>query len=152
MKKGWIIGILLLLALTLGACAPKEEQKEKKALADTVTAAVKDAKDLVAWSEDDLADLLGILPEDYTEQVYLQGESLSGREIIVIRAKDQEAAGRIADTLNNYLDQRKQETQNYLPDAYKLLSNAKVETKNLTVALVVGESGPAESQAILKDE
>ena len=152
MKKGWIIGILLLLALTLSACAPKEEQKEKKALADTVTAVVKDAKDLVAWSEDDLADLLGILPEDYTEQVYLQGESLSGREIIVIRAKDQEAAGRIADTLNNYLDQRKQETQNYLPDAYKLLSNAKVETKNLTVALVVGESGPAESQAILKDE
>ena len=152
MKKGWIIGILLLLALTLSACAPKEEQKEKKALADTVTAVVKDAKDLVAWSEDDLADLLGILPEDYTEQVYLQGESLSGREIIVIRAKDQEAAGRIADTLNNYLDQRKQETQNYLPDAYKLLSNAKVETKNLTVALVVGESGPAESQAILKNE
>ncbi len=69
--------------------------------------ALADKADLVAYTADDLTDLMGIMPEDYTEALFLVGsDSLSGREIIAVRARDAATLKKITDALNNYLSQR----------------------------------------------
>lgn len=150
----WLIA-LLLAAMTLAGC--QQEQKIEKAAAlplrEAIEAALIDKNDLVAYTADDLTDIMGILPEDYTEALFLMGsDSLSGREIIAARAKDAESFKKITDALGNYLAQRQQETRNYLPDAYKLQTQAKVESKNLTAVLIVGAHSAEETKAFLAGE
>lgn len=150
----WLIA-LMLIALTLSGCQ-QEKTAEKKAslpLREAVEKALTDKDGLVAYTADDLTDLMGILPEDYTEALFLMGsDSLSGREIIAVRAKDASSLKKITEALNNYLTQRKQETRNYLPDAYKLQTQTKVETRNLTAVLIVGAHTAEETRTFLAGE
>ena len=149
----WLIG-LMLLAVTFAGCQGKEAEKAAALpLREAVEKALKDKDDLVAYTADDLTDLMGILPEDYTEALFLVGsDSLSGREIIAVRAKDASSLNKVTEALRNYLSQRMEETRNYLPDAYKLQSQAKVESKNLTAALIVGAHSAEETKAFLAGE
>ena len=153
MKKRWII-LLMLLALLLTGCRGGESPKaEKLPLADAAAKALSDMDALVAYTADDLADILGVMPEDYTEAVFLvSSDALSGREAILVRAKDGSRLKSVRDALSNYLGQRMQETRTYLPDAYKLQSEARVETKNLTAALIVGPNAAEETRAFLAGE
>lgn len=150
----WLIA-LMLVALTLSGCQ-QEKTAEKMAslpLREAVEKALTDKDGLVAYTADDLTDLMGILPEDYTEALFLMGsDSLSGREIIAVRAKDASSLKKITEALNNYLTQRKQETRNYLPDAYKLQTQTKVETRNLTAVLIVGAHSAEETRTFLAGE
>lgn len=150
----WFIG-LLLIALTFAGCQ-QEKSAEKKAslpLREAVEKALTDKENLVAYTADDLTDMMGILPEDYSEALFLMGsDSLSGREIIAVRAKDSASLKKITEALNNYLIQRQQETRNYLPDAYKLQTQAKVESMNLTAVLIVGTHSAEETKAFLAGE
>ena len=151
----WLIA-LLLIAVTLAGCQSTTENAPKAAalpLREAIESALTDKENLVAYTADDLADLMGILPEDYTEALFLMGsDSLSGREIIAARAKDSDSLKKITEALTNYLAQRQQETRNYLPDAYKLQTQAKVETKNLTAVLIVGAHSAEETKAFLAGE
>lgn len=150
----WLVG-LLLIVLTFAGCQ-QEKGAEKTAslpLREAVEKALIGKDELVAYTADDLTDLMGILPEDYTEALFLMGsDSLSGREIIAARAKDSASLKKITDALNNYLTQRQQETRNYLPDAYKLQTQARVETRNLTAVLIVGAHSAEETKAFLAGE
>ena len=151
----WLIA-LLLIAVTLAGCQSGTETAPKAAalpIKEAIESALTDKENLVAYTADDLTDLMGILPEDYTEALFLMGsDSLSGREIIAVRAKDSASLKKITEALNNYLAQRQQETRNYLPDAYKLQTQAKVETKNLTAVLIVGAHSAEETKAFLAGE
>ena len=151
----WLIA-LLLIAVTLAGCQSSTENAPEAAalpIKEAIESALTDKENLVAYTADDLADLMGILPEDYTEALFLMGsDSLSGREIVAARAKDSESLKKITDALTNYLAQRQQETRNYLPDAYKLQTQAKVETKNLTAVLIVGAHSAEETKAFLAGE
>ena len=100
----------------------------------------------------DLEDVIGIDPADFTDAVYMQDEGMGGNEALVLRAQDEKAAERIVSMLEGYLEQRRKETRNYVPEAYQLLEKAKVERKNLTVALISGEKAAEESAALLAGE
>ena len=60
--------------------------------------------------------------------------------------------GRAIRQMENYLEMRRKETRNYLPEAYQLLTQAKVETKGLTAALISGAGAAEETKAILAGE
>ncbi|MBR6185338.1 MAG: DUF4358 domain-containing protein [Clostridia bacterium] len=153
MKKRWI-ALLMLLSLLLSGCRTGGgQEKALLPLEDAVGKAVSDREDLIAYTGEDLSDLTGILPQDYTEAVFLVGsDTLSGREVIAVRAKDENALKAAAEALKAYLSGRMQETRNYLPDAYKLQSEARVETKNLTAALFIGPNAAEETRAFLTGE
>ena len=179
MKKLTVILVLILAAAMLTACggsgnkeeaqaaqaavtdvpaaepteAPAEETKAApQLLADRVSAAAKDAGELVPFDADELADMTGIVPEDYTDFVFLQGNGMDGREILVLTAADDAAAERIAGLLESYLERRKDENRNYAPDAYKLFSEAKVVRKDLTLVLISGADAAAETEQLLAGE
>ena len=159
MKKSILILLLILTALLAAGCASggtgaaaKPALDKTVPLAQKVEAIAADAKDLSPLDADDLSDALGIEPEDYSEFVYLQDNGLGGREILVIRAANQDAAARVAKQMENYLEMRRKETRNYLPEAYQLLAQAKVETKGLTAALISGAGAAEETKAMLAGE
>ena len=145
---------LLLFAITLTGCQSGDTAKPASLpLKEAVEKALTDKDGLVAYTADDLTDLMGIMPEDYTEALFLVGsDSLSGREIVAVRAKNASSLKKVTEALGNYLSQRQEETRNYLPDAYKLQTQAKVESKNLTAVLIVGAHSAEETKAFLAGE
>lgn len=154
MKRALLLIGLTLIVLIAAGCQEKSPEKAAALpLREAVEKALTDKDGLVAYTADDLTDLMGILPEDYTEALFLVGsDSLSGREIIAVRAKDASSLKKMTESLNNYLSQRMEETRNYLPDAYKLQSQAKVESKNLTAVLIIGAHSAEETKAFLAGE
>ena len=54
--------------------------------------------------------------------------------------------------LEKYLERRKKEHRDYAPDAYKLLTDAKVERKGLLLAVISGKNAAAELSALLSGE
>ncbi len=153
MKRTLLAVCLLTLAFSLAGCGqPKEEVSLPVPLREAVASAAPDAAEWLRLPAQELEDVLGILPQDYTEFVYLLEDSLSGREILVIRAADREAAERVRGLVEAYLERRRKETRDYLPEAYQLLAAAKVEIKNNTVALIVGEEAADETRKLLAGE
>ncbi len=155
MKKHLLITLLLVFAMVLAGCAARQQDSapaQKKSLSELVSLAAPDAKDLVPLTADDLSDVLGIEPEDYSEFVYRQDDGLGGREILVLRCSSADKVPQVTERVEKYLEQRRKETRNYLPEAYQLLSEAKVEAKGLTVALFVGANAAEERRAVLAGE
>lgn len=61
-------------------------------------------------------------------------------EIVLILASDKDAAGRIAEALNNRLTSKLNETKNYNPEQYAIVENATVDTDNNYVSLIISEN------------
>lgn len=155
MKRFALLLLALMLLFTLSACgqsAPKAASTLDKPLKEVVDAACAEMTGLAPMPKTDLEDLIGIDPADHTEAVYRQDENMGGQEIVVLRAVSKDAAQRIAKQLEGYLAQRQKETRNYLPEAYKLLENAKVEVKNNTVALISAEKAADITARLLAGE
>ena len=153
MKKIALLMLALMMALSLTACG---QSPKAASTADTPLNVLVDnviAKDgLFHMPKTDLEDVIGIDPADFKEAVFLQDDGMGGREVLALRAADKNAAARVAAQLEKYLAQRQKETRNYLPDAYKLLESARVQTKNLTVVLISGENAANWTTKLLAGE
>lgn len=145
--------LILLTVLCLAAAACAEEAPET--LMEKAVRLAEDGEDLIRQSEDDVYDGLGIEPEDYTDWAYLSGrESLLGRELLVFRAVDEEAAERIAELLEGYRQYHMEMTRNYPDQAekYRALSEAEVKRNGLMVVLSVDAPDPTEAELLLQEE
>ncbi len=144
----------MLAALLLGGCGAKESipAAVPVSLEDKVFAACKDIGELIRLPAGDLTDLIGIEQEDIREAYWLGSSGLDGREILAIRALDTQAALRAEELLKGYLEQRRQEAKNYLPEVYQLLTDTDVARKNCTLVLCVGADAKAETKALLDGE
>ena len=151
---GLVCALLCCALLPLAAFA--EEAAEEPAaptLLERVRSVAEDGADLIRMTADDLLDLMGIEEEDVADFAYLADRNaLSGRELIVIVAADEEAADRVEEMLNNYLTSRLKETRNYLPEAYRQLSAAEVRRSGLTLVLAVGDRAQEETEQLLTEE
>ena len=166
MKKPGILLVLLLAAVLLTGCgssqpaAPAAKEaavpEQTDAPVSPETARLPEASEETAGSlkaaVEAATDMTGIVPEDVADFVFLQGNGMDGREILVIRAKDEASADRVASLLEKYLERRKKEHRDYAPDAYKLLTDAKVERKGLLLAVISGKNAAAELSALLSGE
>lgn len=146
MKK--ILAILTALLFVAATASAEEETLLEK----TVRIA-EDGENLGPINEDDMLDIIGIGPDEYTDYAYLADyNALSAREVIVVRAKDEDAAKTIAEKLENYREQRMRETRNYQPEAYRVLNEAEVLQKDLLVVLSIAAPDPAEAELLLQEE
>ena len=149
-----LLAVMMLLALT--SCGNKPEEKAASTLEmpllDLVTSAVPGTAEMANLPLMDLEDIIGIESSEYTEAVYLQSTALEGGEAVVVRAVNGEAAEGVAAMLDNYLQRRMEETQNYVPETYKLLKETSVQRKNNTVALIVTEKAAEVTTKLLAGE
>ena len=152
--RGIILVWLLAGVLCLSGCGKQAEQApaEVKSLQERVESAAKDAGELAPLTAEDLTDTLGAEPEDVAEFVYLQETGFGGREILAVRAKDQAAADSLEKQMQHYLEHRRDETWDYAPEAYQLLSKAEVKRKGLLLVMVSGPDAEKEAQEILAGE
>ena len=149
-----LLAVMMLLALT--SCGNKPEEKAASTLEtpllDLVTSVVPGTAEMANLPLMDLEDIIGIESSEYTEAVYLQSTALEGGEAVVVRAVNGEAAEGVAAMLDNYLQRRMEETQNYVPETYKLLKETSVQRKNNTVALIVTEKAAEVTTKLLAGE
>lgn len=135
MKKPILFLFLLLAPLLLTAC---QSIQPDMPLWEAARQALNKPDAFIPYTAEDLYDLTGISPDDYAEAVFLRdADTLSGRELIMVQAKDANGVRSIQKALEQYLSQRKEETRNYLPEAYRLYSDAKARVSGLTVSLIV---------------
>lgn len=153
MKKLILPLLALLLACLAMTASAESAEAAPETLLDRVNRIAEDSADLIVMTEDDLYDLIGIAPEDCADFAYLADyDALSGRELIAVRAADGDAAERVAELLNHYLELRMRETRNYLPEAYRSLSEAKVRREGLLVVLSIAAPNPEEAALLLQEE
>lgn len=156
MKKFSLIALICCLLLPFAAAETLPAATEEAApatLLDRVLLIAEDGADLIQMAEDDLLDLIGIDYAEYTDFAYLAAaDALSGRELIVLYAVDEEAAERIVELLQSYLELRLRETRNYLPEAYQVLSEAEVIQDELTVVLSIAAPNANEVELLLTKE
>ncbi len=147
MKK--ILTVLLALCFIISAALAEEP------LLDKAIRVAEDGAELIRMSEDDLYDIIGIEPDEYTDFAYLADQdSLTGREVIVLRATDETAAQSMAEKLEEYRQYRLHITQNYpdQADAYRLLSKAEVLQEDLMVVLSIAAPNPQEAGLLLQED
>lgn len=147
-------GLAFLLALSFClVLLPSYAEKAAETLLDRALRVAEDSDNLVRLDEDELYDVIGIAPEDYSDYAYLADyDALSGRELVIVRAVDEEAAERISGLLTQYLDHRLKATRNYLPDVFRSLSEASVLKENLLLVLSVAPPDPEEASKLLQEE
>ena len=155
MNKIALVLRAVLMLFALASCCNKPEEKAASTLEtpliDLVNSVVPGTADMANLPLMDLEDIIGIEASQFTEAVYLQSTALEGGEAVVVRAVEGEAES-VAAMLDNYLQRRKEETQNYVPEAYKLLSETSVQRKNNTVALIVTEKAAEVTTKLLAGE
>ena len=145
-----IFCLLLVICLAvITACA--EETAET--LLEKALRITEDSEQLIQLDEEELTDVVGIDPEYYTDYVYLAGKDTSlGRELILLRATDVDAAKTVAEYLEEYRGQRLRCTRNYYPEAYRALSESEVMQEDLLIVLSIGAPDPKEPDLLLREE
>ena len=147
MKRFLILALAFCLLFGAALC------EETETLMDRVLLLVEDATDLVVMGDDDLFDLIGIDPADCEDYVYLaSADAISGRELIVVIAKDDDAADLAEEMLQAYLESRLRETRNYFPEAYQALTEAEVVRQDRVLILSVAAPSADEAQILLPEE
>ena len=159
MKRRWIVAFVFLAAaaaavfiVTRSGSAPK---KEVLPLADVAKKAFADFDQLTEYDGEELYDIVGVAPDDYTEFIYRTGENdigLVAREIILVRAKDSAALSRVKTALEQYRGRRENETRSYAPDIFAMLEKSAVTTKGMTAALIISEDSAKETSSFLSGE
>ena len=165
MRKWILILLALSMVLLLTACGNKTagisaateapaapEEVTGKPLRELAAEVIKDAGDLAPFDAEDLAEMAGIQPDDYTDFLFLQGDVMEGREILALQAADEAAAEKLAGQMEKYLERRREENRNYAPKAFQELSEAKVERKGLLLVMISGGDAEAETAALLSGE
>lgn len=149
----WIAVVLATLCLlSLCACSvvvdtsedenQKDSQKDK-APAEVDLGALKaeilsdlGVTDSVDVATDMLLDLYGIDAADVADSAcYMTMDGVFPDEVIMIKAKDADAAGRVAQKLNARLDAVKIQSESYDPDNYALAQKCSVQTSGVYVTL-----------------
>ena len=101
--------------------------------------------DLVEFSDaSDLNRFYGIKAEDVKE--FAGGINNSGvnmEEIVMILASDDDAAERVAASLNNRRDSKLNETKSYNPEQYVIVEKSSVDTDGKYVSLFISENSDA---------
>ena len=133
----------------------KAQPKETLPLMDAAKKVFSDLDILTAYDGEELYDIVGVAPEDYTEFVYRTGENdigLVARELILVRAKDSAALSRVKTALEQYRGRRENETRSYAPDIFAMLEKSAVSRKDLTATLIISEDSVKETQSFLSGE
>lgn len=165
-QKNWNrAGILLAAAVCLSGCGAKsgnadtaeqtpaqtsdiqqsdtETQGQGAADLRSVYDSVGEAVELPSMVEGDddyISNYYGIDPADLEDYIFAEAEDATLAScVIMMKAKDADAAGRVETALNTVLDQKAAEMQDYIPEQYDIVTDSSVKTSGTYVYLVISE-------------
>ena len=141
MKKMIAMALAFVMALSVTACS--QEQKTEytdfevqSALQDMLDQV--DVDDALTLSESDMLDFFGIKAENMTDFAAVTcANGISAQEIVLVKAADEDNAQIVEEKLNNRLNSRAAEAENYLPDEYAIIQECKVQRHGVYVAMII---------------
>jgi hypothetical protein len=136
MKAFWL-AILAAMFLLL-SCSPKElALPEPAELFESVKAKVE-LPEMDEVAADYLNESTGVEESEYSSAVhYILSAGLAPDEIVIIKAKDSQAAAAILQKLENRLDYKEKSAENYLTEYLPMIKKGLVRRDGLTVSLIV---------------
>jgi hypothetical protein len=136
-----VIAVITVLAVTLCACGqaakPLSEIFEKLKTDYNIT-------DMLEYKSADDLSRYGIKAEDVTESA--GGVNRSGvdqEEIVLVKAKDADAAKRVEESLNKRLESKLNETKNYNPEQYAIVEKCSVDVDGNYVSMIISSNAEA---------
>lgn len=142
MKKLIAMALTVVMALSVTACSGGNDKTE---VADfSVLAALQDMLNQVEFDdalilrEEDMLDFFGIKAENMENFAAVTcSNGISAKEIVLVKAADEDNAQIVEEKLNNRLNSRAAEAENYLPDEYAIIKECEVQRHGVYVALII---------------
>ncbi len=142
MKKLSALLLALLLVVGLAACSGSNSGTEGKNADLTKVMddmkAVLENKEMMDLGKDNLLQNYGIDPESVKQfAVYIDSTGLKGDEIILLEAKDEEAAKTVKEMIDARYQQKENTMKSYQPEEYAMLKECKVQQNGNYISLIV---------------
>ena len=100
--------------------------------------AVLENKEMMDLGKDNLLQNYGIDPESVKQfAVYIDSTGLKGDEIILLEAKDEEAAKTVKEMIDARYQQKENTMKSYQPEEYAMLKECKVQQNGNYISLIV---------------
>lgn len=143
MKKITLFLVTALLILTFCSCA-ENIVAPKVNLTDVMSDIEEQIKlpaDMMTVSNTEmLKNYYGIEAEDVVSfEIRMNSSGVEQDEIVMIEAKDEEAAERIEEALDRRLDDKENQMKNYLPEEYQMLEKCDVEQEGVYVSMFLSD-------------
>lgn len=142
MKKLIAMALAFAMVLSVTACGGGNEKKEfadfsvQTVMEDMLTRVT--IEDPLTLTEPDMLDFFGIKAESMSEFAAVTcANGISAQEIVLVKAVDGENAQVVEEKLNNRLNARAAEAENYLPDQYAILEECMVHRHGVYVAMIL---------------
>ena len=137
MKRFLIVILALMLVISLAACGGEPKTMDIAAVKTQILEQVKPVDPLDLPGEQ-LSELYGIAPEDVkTSACFITMGGAFPDEVVLVEAVDAAAADRIAEKLQQRLDDVTNQAQNYDADSFALLKKCKVQKIGTYLALFI---------------
>lgn len=137
-----IIALSLVCVLAIAAFCSCSQSAKKLSEVFTEIKSEVTLKDFDEFkSADDLNRFYGISADDVEE--YAGGVNNTGvnqEEIVLVKAKDDSAASKVKDALDNRYKAKLNENKNYNPEQAKIIEKCKVESDGVYVSMIVSEN------------
>ena len=140
-----VIAVITVLAVTLCACGraakPLSEIFEKLKTDYNIT-------DMLEYKSADDLSRYGIKSEDVEESAGgVKKTGVNQEKIVLVKAKDADAAKRVEDALNKRLESKLNETKNYNPEQYAIVEKCSVDADDNYVSMIIS----SDAEAMKKD-
>ena len=137
-----IIALSLVCVLAIAAFCSSGQSAKKLSEVFTEIKSEVTLKDFDEFkSADDLNRFYGFSADDVEE--YAGGVNNTGvnqEEIVLVKAKDDSAASKVKDALDNRYKAKLNENKNYNPEQAKIIEKCKVESDGVYVSMIVSEN------------
>lgn len=149
MKRIFTSALAILLLLTLFGCSEKEELSIDKLSEELLNGGVF-AETLESVDLEILSYIYAVSDEDYEEAVVYCSSGSTSDELAIFKAKDAEAAKRIADAAEQRVEEQITSFKNYVPSAVPKLEGAYKTTYGNYVVLCISTDSQAAEAIIAK--
>ena len=137
-KLAVILAAVIVLSAALCACGGS---KSLSSVYEEITKQVELKDMLVLTTEEQLDKYYGIAADDVEDFAgCINSTGVDQEEIIMIKAKDEEAAARIKDALQLRYDTKLAQNISYNPEQAQIIQNCSVEQDGLYVSMIISEN------------
>lgn len=141
MKKWFSLVLALVMTLCLAACSGGNGNEGKSSDLTKVMdemKAVLENKEMMDLTENNLMQNYGVEPSSLNQfAIYIDSTGLKGDEIILMEAKDEEAAKTVKQMIDARYQQKENTMKSYQPDEYAMLKECKVQQTGNYISLIV---------------
>ncbi|MBC5690204.1 DUF4358 domain-containing protein [Mediterraneibacter sp. NSJ-55] len=139
-----LLYIALLMVYTSGSNRPfAEVAKEVEQALDTANLTKMDGQALKRYYGLNSADYEGVL-------LYSSESAMSAEEVLVIKVKENDQVQDVSDAIDEYLAEKKNEFEGYVPEEVKLLDDAQRSVRGNYVFLAVAPKAQEYKEAFNK--